>query len=125
MGDGKQKNAQNFCKVLKRQNLQNQATCGLYTDDNKSKYFSNPKNIFKSAKKFDEQLYTKETISKAATTEFLAKTPNRKKICNAQFNHVGVKITLDETTKSINSKSNNKFLGNNLTAKFYKYFLMA
>ena len=31
--------------------MKNQTIFELYTDDNKSKYFSNPKNILKSAKK--------------------------------------------------------------------------
>ena len=42
---------QNFFKVLERQNMQNQTIFELYTDDNKSKYSSNPKDILKSAKK--------------------------------------------------------------------------
>ena len=50
----------------------------LYTDDNKSKNSSNPKDIFKSAKSFYETLYTKETTSKATTIEFLSKIHNRK-----------------------------------------------
>ena len=41
-----------FFKVLERQNMQNQTTFELYTDGNKSKYSSNPKDILKSAKKF-------------------------------------------------------------------------
>ena len=59
---------------------------GLYTDDNKSKYSSNPNDIFKFAKKIYEKLYTKETTSKTSTTKFLSKIPNRKKISNKQFN---------------------------------------
>ena len=58
----------------------------LYTDDNKSQYSSNPKNIFKSAKKVYEELYTQETTSKAATNKFLCKIPNKKKISNEQSN---------------------------------------
>ena len=38
-------------KVLERQNMQNQTIFELYTDDNKSKYSSNPKDILKSEKK--------------------------------------------------------------------------
>ena len=41
---------------------------------------SNPKNIIKSAKKNYEKLYIKEITSKAVTTEFLSKIPNKKKI---------------------------------------------
>ena len=40
-----------FFKVLERQNMKNQTIFELYTDDNKSKYSSNPKDILKSAKK--------------------------------------------------------------------------
>ena len=65
-----------FFKVLERQNLQNQAIFGLYTDDSKSKYSSNPKNILKSSKKKKKAL-TKQT-STDATTEFLGKILNRK-----------------------------------------------
>ena len=52
----RKKNA--FFKVLERQNMQNQTIFELYTDDNKSKYSSNPMNILKSAKKI-MKLYTK------------------------------------------------------------------
>ena len=34
-----------FFKVLERQNLKNQTIFDLYSDDNKSKYSSNPKDI--------------------------------------------------------------------------------
>ena len=52
--------------------MQNETIFELYTDDNKSKYSSNLKGIYKSAKKFYEKLYTEQT-STAATTIFLAK----------------------------------------------------
>ena len=52
----------------------------------KSKYSSNPKDILKSAKKNYEKLYTKETTSKAATTDFLSKIHDRKKMSNENFN---------------------------------------
>ena len=64
--------------------MQNQTIFELYTDDNKSKYSSNPKDILKSAKKNYEKLYTKHT-STAATTEFVCRIPNRKKISNEHF----------------------------------------
>ena len=57
--------------------MKNQAIFELYTDDNKSKYSSNPMNILNSAKK-NMKLYTKCT-STAATTKFVWKIPNRKK----------------------------------------------
>ena len=39
-----------FIEVLERQNMKNQATFELYTDGNKLKYSSSPKDILKSAK---------------------------------------------------------------------------
>ena len=83
---------------LERQNLQNQTVSELYIDDNKSKYFNNPKNIFKSAIKFYEKLYMKETTSEFATTKILSKVPNT--IPNT---------SLDDIIKSINSQTNNKY----------------
>ena len=64
--------------------MKNQTIFELYTDDNKSKYFTYPKDIFKSAKRI-MKLYTKWT-SAAATTESVCKIPNRKKISNEHFN---------------------------------------
>ena len=45
-------------EVLERQNMKNQAIFELYSDGNKSKYSSNPRDILKSAKKI-MKLYTK------------------------------------------------------------------
>ena len=45
---GGRKIPQNF--LLERQNMKNQTIFELYTDDNKSKYSSNPTNILKSPK---------------------------------------------------------------------------
>ena len=64
--------------------MQNQTMFELYTDNNKLKYSSNPKDILKSAKKY-EKLGTKQT-STAATIEILSKIPNIKKISNEHFN---------------------------------------
>ena len=55
--------------------------------------------------------YTKWT-STAATTEFVCKIPNRKKISNEHFNLCEAEISLDEIIKSINSETNNKPPGN-------------
>ena len=55
--------------------MKNRTIFELYTDKNKSKYFSNPKDILKSAKKI-LKLYTKWT-STAANTEFVRKISNR------------------------------------------------
>ena len=102
--------------------MQNKTIFELYTDNNKSKYSSDPKDILKSAKNFHEKLYTKKT-STVATTEFLSKISNRKKTSNEHFNLCKGKITLNEIVKSINSETNNKSLGNDgLTAEFYKHF---
>ena len=63
-----------------------------------------------------EKLYTNQT-STVATTEFLGKTPNRKKISKEHFNFCETKIS---SIKSINSETNNKSPGNDgLTAEFY------
>ena len=92
----------------------------LHTDDNQSKYFSNPKDILKPGKKNYEKLYIKLT-STAATTEFLWKIPNRKKISNEHFNLCEAEISLDEIIKSLNFETNNQPPWNNgLTAEFYK-----
>ena len=58
--------------------MKNQTIFELYTDDNKSKYSSNPKDILKSAKKI-MKLYTKWT-STAATTEAVWKISNKENI---------------------------------------------
>ena len=47
-----------------KQNMQNQTISELHTDDKKSKYSSNPNDIFNSAKNFYKKGYTKETTSK-------------------------------------------------------------
>ena len=68
------------------------------------------------------KLCTKWT-STAATTEFVCKTLNRKKIPNEHFNLCEAEISLDKIIKSINSEPNNKPSGNDgLTAEFYKHF---
>ena len=72
-----EKGSKTLFKVLERLHLQNQTISELYLDDDKTKYSSNLKNIFKSAKKVYEKLYTKETTSKVAINEFLSKIINR------------------------------------------------
>ena len=100
--------------------MQNETIFELYTDDNKSKYSSNPKDILKSAKKI-MKLYTKWT-STAATTEFVWKIPNRKKISYEHFNLCEAEISLDEIIKSINSETSKPPYNDCLTAEFYKHF---
>ena len=55
---------------------------------NKSKYASNPADIFKSPRKFYEKLYTKKITPKAASNEFLTEVRNRKTVSNEQFKFV-------------------------------------
>ena len=72
-------------------------------------------------KKNYKKLYIKRT-SAAATTEFVGKIPNRKKISNEHFNLCVAEISLDEIIKSINSETNDKPPGNDgLKAEFYKH----
>ena len=112
-----EKRPKTFFKILERQNMKNQTIFELYTE----LYSSNPKDILKSAKKI-MKLYTKWT-STAATTEFVWKIPNRKKISYEHFNLCEAEISLDEIIKSINSETNNKPPGNDgLTAEFYRHF---
>ena len=82
--------------------MENQTIFELYTDDNKSKFSRNPMNILKSAKK-NMKLYTK-LIYTAATTEFVWKIPNRKKIPYEHFNLCEAEIFLDEIIKQIHAK---------------------
>ena len=75
---------------------------------------------FLNMEKNYEKLYIKLT-STAATTEYLWKIPNRKKISNEHFNLCEAEISLDEIIKSINFETNNQPPCNNgLTAEFYK-----
>ena len=46
-----EKGPKTFFEVLEKQKMKSQTIFELYTDDNKSKYSSNPKDIFKSGKK--------------------------------------------------------------------------
>ena len=55
----------NFQSTWKNKTCKNQTISGLYTDGNKQT-FSNPEKNY-------ERLYTKETTSKADTTQFLSK----------------------------------------------------
>ena len=69
--------------------MQIQIIFELHTGDNKSKY---SKNILKSEKKIMKN--TKQT-STTATTKFLSKIPNIKKISNEHFNLREAEISLD------------------------------
>ena len=112
-----------FCKILERQHMQNQTISEIYTDDKKSKYSSNPKDILKSAKNFDGNLCTRENVSASAINELLNKIPNIKITSNEHFTLCEAENSLHEIIESINAQKNNKFPGNDgLTAKFYKNF---
>ena len=65
---------------------------------------------------------TKQT-STVATTEFLSKIPNRKKISNEDFSSCQTEMSLGEIIKFMNSEINNKSPRNyGLTVEFYKQF---
>ena len=103
--------------------LKDKTILELYTDDQKSKYSSNPNELLKSAKNVYENLYTRETVSKSAIDELLNKIPTSRKISKEHFKLCEAEISLDEITKAINSQKNNKSPGNDgLTAEFYKHF---
>ena len=57
-----------------------------------------------------KKIYTKWT-STVATSEFVCKIPNRKKISNEYFKFCEAEISFDKIIKSINSKANNKSPG--------------
>ena len=60
-------------------------------------------------------------MSTAATTEFLGKIPNKKKISNEHFNLCEAERSLDEIIRSINSEIYNKSpVNDDLTPEFYK-----
>ena len=61
-------------------------------------------------------------ISTVATTEFLSKIPNSKKISNEHFNLSEAEIALDEIMKSINTETKKSSGNDGLTAEFYKPF---
>ena len=65
-----------------------------------------------------KKIYIKWT-STAATTEFVRKIPNRKKISNEHFNLCEAEISLDEVIKSVNSETNKPPGNDGLKADFY------
>ena len=71
------------------------------TDDTNQNILAVLRTFSNLQKIFFEKLYTKETTSKGATTEFLSKIPNRKKISNKDFKLYKTETFLDETIKSI------------------------
>ena len=101
-----------FCKILERQHMQNQTISEIYTDDKKSKYSSNPKDILKSAKNFEENLCTRENVSTSARNVLLNKISNNKIISNEHFTLCEAENSLHEIIESINAQKNNKSPGN-------------
>ena len=68
-----------FFKLLETQNMKNQIIFELYTDDNKSKYSSNPMNILKSTKSELPQLLLLNLFGKFLTErKYLMNTLNHK-----------------------------------------------
>ena len=103
--------------------MQNQIISELYTDDKKSEVSDNPKDILNSAKKFYENLQTREKISQPAINELLSKIPINKKISNEHLRLCEAEISLEEILNAINSQKNNKSPGNDgITAEFYEHF---
>ena len=77
--------------------------------------------IFLNLQKKIMKLSTKWTCN-VATTEFVCKIPNRRKIYNEHFNLCEAEISLYEIIKSINSETKNKPPGNDgFTAEFYRH----
>ena len=76
MGDGGEKCSKTF---FRNHNLQNQAISKLYTDNNKSKYSSNHKNIFKSEKKIMKNFIPRRQIQTLLLLDLLAKLITERK----------------------------------------------
>ena len=60
-----------------------------------TKHFSNPEDIFKSAKNFLEKRNLKEDSSKTNIYKVLSKISNRSKISKQQHNFCKAKISLE------------------------------
>ena len=81
-----EKCSKSFCKIFGRQNMQNQTN---------TKHFSNPEDIFKSAKDFLRKGNLKEDFSKTTISKVLSKIFNRKKNSKQQYNFWKAKISLE------------------------------
>ena len=92
--------------------MQNQTISELYTDDKKSKVSSNPGDILNSAKRFYENLYPRQKVSKSAINELLRRIPINNKISNECLRLCEAEVSLDEIIKVINSQQNSKSPGN-------------
>ena len=79
--------------------------------------------LIRQKKKYEKR-YPKQ-FSTTATTVFLSKVPNRKKISNEHSSLCEVEVSLNEILNSINSDKNNKSPGNDdLTSEFFTHFQM-
>ena len=95
-----------FFNILERLNMQNQTIFELYTDDNKSKQFSNPTDILKSAQKIMKKS-TPSKLSQLLQLNFLEKLLiERKCLMSTLILYIYIYISyitsLDEIIKSIN-----------------------
>ena len=89
-----------FFKELERQNMKNQTIFELYTDENNIlavlwTFLNLKKKIWNS---------TPSELLQTATTEFVWKIPNRKKISYEHFNLCEAEIFLDEIIKQRHAK---------------------
>ena len=93
-----------FFKVLERQNIKSNNISVTFTDGINQNILAVLRTFLNLQMKL-WKIYIKETTSKAATTEFLSKIPNRKKISNEDFNLCKTETSLDEIMKSIFSNN--------------------
>ena len=66
----KVKNAPELISMYLKHNKKNQAISELYTNDEKTSYFSNPNDILKSYENFYEKVYTKTQPQKLLLLNF-------------------------------------------------------
>ena len=80
--------------------MENQTIFELYTDDNKSKYSSNPMNILNSAKK-KKNIWnsTPSALPQLLLVNLFGKFLTERKIFAEHFNLCEAEIVLDETIK--------------------------
>ena len=72
-----------------------------FTDDINQNILAVLRTYLNLQKRIYENFYTKETTSKAASTEFHSKIPNGKQISNENFNLCKVETSLGEIVKFI------------------------
>ena len=102
MGARGQKKLQNFLQNnWKRKYAKSNNIWIIYTDNINQNVLAVLRTLSNHQKRNYENLYTKKTTSKAATTELLCKIPKRNKISNQDFNLWEAETSLDEILKSI------------------------